>query len=131
MAHKAVSVADYELIPQPHGGAIRPPWIPSTGATAARSSIRAPRKESFGLLAEAAPEATMRLIGLMRSTDERVAAVAASAILDRVHGKATNKPAEDDKPERKMDASHLTNAELDEAIGAVNTLKRLGFMRED
>ncbi len=92
MAHKAVSVADYELIPQPHGGAIRPPWIPSTDATAARSSIRAARKESFGLLAEAAPEATMRFFGLMRSSDERVAAVAASAILDRMHGNPPQQP---------------------------------------
>jgi hypothetical protein len=51
-----------ELIPQAHGGAIRPPWTPATGAAAGRSSVRAARRQSLGLLVEATPEATRRLI---------------------------------------------------------------------
>ena len=113
------------LIPQPHGGAIRPPWTSSTGAAAGRSSIRAARRESSGLLAEATPEATRRLIELMRSNDERVATIAASAILDRVHGKPTDKPLADDAVGRQLDVSHLSQIERQEIEAALKTIYRL------
>ena len=121
--------ASAELIPQPHGGAIRPPWTPGNGAAAGRSSIRAIRKESLHLLAEATPEATCRLIELMRSSDERVAAVAATAIMDRVHGKATSKPPVDEETREPLDFSKLSDAELEEAHGAYETLIRLSRPR--
>jgi hypothetical protein len=49
--------------------------------------------EAIALARQAAPEAVSRLIELMRSDDERVAAVAANSILDRAFGRP--RPAED------------------------------------
>src|SRR5271170_6968489 len=45
--------------------------------------------EAMRLARQAAPAAVQRLIDLMRSEDERVAAVACNAILDRAFGKPT------------------------------------------
>ena len=52
--------------------------------------------EAISLARQAAPEAMRRLIELMRSEDERVAAVACNAILDRALGKAVAQQPEND-----------------------------------
>jgi hypothetical protein len=48
--------------------------------------------DAMRLARQAAPEAVRRLIELMQSDDERVAAVACNAILDRAYGKPASAP---------------------------------------
>lgn len=55
--------------------------------------------ETVRLAREAAPDAIRRLIELMGSQDERVAAVACNAILDRAFGKPKDYEPEADDPE--------------------------------
>ena len=50
--------------------------------------------EAISLARKAAPDAVRRLIELMGSDDERVAAVACNSILDRALGKPREQPAE-------------------------------------
>jgi len=56
--------------------------------------------EAIALARQAAPEAVQRLIELMRSDDERCAAVACNSILDRAFGRV--KQAEDPPSEREQ-----------------------------
>src|SRR5271170_6259047 len=63
--------------------------------------------EAMRLARQAAPAAVQRLIDLMRSEDERVAAVACNAILDRAFGKPKEYAT---PPEDPLD--HLSEGEL-------------------
>ena len=102
--------ADEELIPQPHGGALRKPWTRSTNP---RGSFRAARKECLALLADATPVAAARLIDLSMCSDPRAAVVATGMIMDRVLGKATDKPPadEDTAGGLSIDPKYLTPEE--------------------
>ncbi len=124
------------LIPQPHGGAICAPWTSGTGAAARRSSVRAARKESLGLLAAATPEATERLIALMRSDDERVATIAAQEIMNRVHGRIGEPPPEaaDAGGESRFSPRLLSGEErvrLADALATIAELATLARQREE
>jgi hypothetical protein len=70
--------------------------------------------ECLRLARDASPRAVHRLIELMDSEDERVAAVAANSILDRAFGKPKEQPkdAPDDSP--NLDLSTLGPGELDQ-----------------
>ena len=112
------------LIPQPHGGALRP-FTSGTGAAARRTPMRAVRKEALSLLADGTPEASRRLLVLMRSEDERVAAVACAQVLDRVLGKPGDAPQAQDEAGGAIDLSHLTEAERIELGSALAAIARL------
>ena len=61
------------------------------------------------LARQAAPDAVRRLVELMNSEDERVAAVACNAILDRAFGKPG--PAKDEKDDFKARLGNMTREE--------------------
>jgi hypothetical protein len=108
-----------ELIPQSHGGALRP-FTPATGAAAGRSSIKAIRKAGLALLATGTEQASQVLLDALRSEDERVRTVAATQILDRVLGRPGEKPHEPaDEEEQELDLSNLTDEELAELRAAI------------
>ncbi len=113
-----------DLIPQPHGGALRP-FTPGTGSAARRTPMRAIRRQALSLLADGTPEASQRLLGLMRSSDERVAAVACAQVLDRVLGKPGDDPQAQDEGGGIMDLSHLNEGERAELGAALATVARL------
>jgi hypothetical protein len=113
------------LIPQPHGGAIAPPWTEGTGTAARRSSVRAIRRETLALLSEGTPRAARVLLAMLDSDDERCRAVAASQILDRVLGKPSSEPQATDDKAGALDISHLAPEQRAEAWAAVATLERL------
>jgi len=113
-----------DLIPQPHGGALRP-FTSGTGAAAGRTPIRTVRREAFALLAEGTPEAAQRLLFLMQSTDDRVSAIACSQVLDRVLGKPGESPQGQDEAKAALDLSHLTAEERAELHAALATVHRL------
>jgi hypothetical protein len=77
--------------------------------------------EAISLARQAAPDAVRRLMELMHSDDERVAAVACNAILDRALGKPRQAPEADGKDE----IARLSDAELSERL--VGSLVRLGL----
>ena len=113
-----------DLIPQPHGGALRP-FTSGTGSAARRTPMRAVRREALSLLADGTPEASQRLLDLMRSEDERVAAVACAQVLDRVLGKPNDAPQAQDEAGGVMDLSPLTADERVELGAALATISRL------
>jgi hypothetical protein len=115
------------LIPQPHGGALLP-FTPARGAAAARSSVRAAKKHALALLAEATPQATRKLILLLDSDDDRVAAVAASHILDRSLGKPGDLPQlADDAGDKTglIKVDFLDSGEQAELFAAIEIMRRL------
>jgi len=122
------------LIPQPHGGALRP-FTPARGAAAARSSIRAIRREALAVLAEGTAAASSRLLKLLESDDERVVAIAASQILDRVLGKPSDRSQVPDESQRSSAPVHLLTtaerAELADALLVVSRLAALAQSREN
>ena len=65
--------------------------------------------QAMKLARQAAPDAVRRLIELMNSEDERVAAVACNAILDRAFGKPG--PAKDEKDDFKARLGNMTREE--------------------
>jgi hypothetical protein len=67
--------------------------------------------ETLRLARRAAPDAIRRLIELMSSDDERVAAVACNAILDRAFGKPREYDPATETGNLKIDAVSLTTAE--------------------
>jgi hypothetical protein len=96
--------------PPPRRGNLRPPW--RKGQTGNPSGFNGQHGETLRLAREASPDAVRRLIELMRSDDERVAAVAANAILDRAWGRPPVAP----PPKADDDLSHLTDERLQAAI---------------
>jgi hypothetical protein len=59
---------------------------------------------------EASKEAIEKLVGLMRSEDDRVAFMAATAVLDRAFGKPKEQDASAEKP--RVDLSALSSKQL-------------------
>jgi len=113
-----------DLLPQSHGGALRP-YTSGTGAAAARSSVRAIRKEAARMFAAATPEIAAKLIETVLTTnDERTRAVIGMGILDRVLGRATEQPqaADDTRP---VDISYLSAADRARLSDAFETVFEL------
>jgi hypothetical protein len=100
------------LIPQPHGGAIRP-WNKETARGASRKgvSLRQTRRDAMALLAEATPQATAVLAAGLDSEDERVRVICAEQILNRVMGRPTDSPQGGDEIQDQHDISHLSPAQ--------------------
>ena len=98
-----------------------------------RTSFAATKKIVWEMLVAAVPEAITRLVQMLRSDDERVAAVAAAQILDRVLGKPSDQPQGQDDAAQSFDLSHLTpdqHIELAAALDTVVRLTGLGNARE-
>ena len=110
------------LIPQPHGGALRP-FARGNGA-AAGTPWRATRRAALDLLREATPEAAWTLVQHMQSPDARVSLAACVCILDRTMGRSGGTWAEDASP-GPASLSHLSPAERTELAAALATVTRL------
>ena len=72
--------------------------------------------EAVSLARQAAPAAIRRLIELMASSDERVSAVAANAVLDRAFGKPReyDPKTEDARPQPTFDPRRYSAEQLDQ-----------------
>lgn len=116
---------DNGLIRQPHGGALRP-FTMGNGANAARSPWKSTRKFAMELLRDAVPQAIAVLVNGLSSADERVAAVSAEQVLNRVLGRPGlySQVNDADGPDT-VDLSHLTEAERDELAAALAIIARL------
>jgi len=112
------------LIPQSHGGALRP-FGPGNGAAAARAPWRATRRAALDLIREAVPEAVATLVRNMHSPDERVATVAAEQILNRALGRPGYHPQGDSDTAEVLDLSHLSAGERQEIADALDTIARV------
>lgn len=119
------------LIPQPHGGALAPPFAPGSGVTMGASrrgtSMRAVRRQCRELLADACEANTRRLLELCQDPDPRVAVVAIKECNDRLWGRVGDKgwAADDDAELKCRNLEELTDAELEEIVAAELTLLRL------
>lgn len=109
------------LIPQPHGGAIRP-FPPGNGGG---TSWKAVRKQVLASLGEMTPDAVTRLKELMNSEDDRVAVVATTQILDRTLGKPGELPQVVPDATAAINVDRLTPAEQSELAAALATVRRL------
>ena len=109
-----------DLIPQPHGGALRPMY-PARGGT----SFKAAKKAVLAEINSMTPEASVRLRQLVASDDDRVAMVAVKEVLDRTLGKPTDMPQGEDDGHGMVDLSALTPGERAELSGALATIRRL------
>ena len=110
------------LVPQPHGGALRP-FTRGNGA-AVGTPWRATRRAALDLLREATPEAAWTLVQHIHSPDARVSLAACVCILDRTIGRSGGAWAEDTDP-GPISLSHLTAAERIELAAALATVSRL------
>jgi hypothetical protein len=110
-----------ELIPQPHGGALRP--FPPRGAVA--SSWKRARKEALTALRDMTPAGVTKLQELIGSEDDRVAMVAVKELLDRTLGKPSDTPQSDDETAGVVDLSALSPVDRLELSAALATIKRI------
>ena len=108
------------LIPQSHGGALRP-FAPGNGAAAARAPWRATRRAALDLICEA----VATLLRNMRSPDNRMATVAAEQILNRALGRPGYHRQGDSDPAEVLDLSHLSAGERQEIADALDTIARV------
>ena len=116
---------DSPLIPQPHGGALRP-FGPGNGASAARAPWRSTRKGVMETLRDATPAAVAALVRGLTSTDERVRIVSAEQLLNRVLGKpGLYSQAHDEDRPGVVDLTHLTETEREELAAALAIIARL------
>ena len=114
------------LVPQPHGGALRP--ITPTAARLIQyktRSLRAIRREMRILLAEKTPKAAQTVIELMDDEDSRVRLVAAQEVLNRTLGRAGDMVGEDEGS--RFDLSKLTDKQLD----ALRAALRAGIVKPE
>jgi hypothetical protein len=111
---------DRPLVPQPHGGAIRP--FPK-GVTH-NTSLRAVRKQALELLHTGTEAASRRLLQLAESDDERVAVIASTQVLDRTLGKVSDAP-QGQEGSAKLDLAVLTPDERTELMGHLAAIRRL------
>lgn len=109
-----------ELIPQPHGGALRPVVHGQQ-----RTGWKAARKEALAELRQLTPESVIKLKALTNSKDDRVAMVAVKEVLDRTLGKPTDLPQGEDEGVGVVDLTALSPADRVELSGALATIKRL------
>ena len=107
----ALAAAPDGYVRQPHGGMLRAPWRPGQAGNPTGRTGR--YWETVRLAREVSPEAMRKLIRLMDCDDERVAIVAAQAVLQRAWGppRAVDL-SELNRPAMKFDFSALTRAEL-------------------
>ena len=116
---------DRPLIPQPHGGALRP-FGPGHGHTSARAPWRSTRKAAMALMHDATPQAVQVLVDALGSPDERVRVVASEQVLNRVLGKpGLLSQAHDADGPNYVDLTLLTEAERTELANALDTIARL------
>jgi len=112
------------LIPQPHGGALKP-WQPGRGPSSGYSSFKAAKKAVLAELNSLTVGAGSRLRELIQSPDDRVAMVAVKEVLDRTLGTPTYMPQEADEGVGTVDLTRLSAADRAELSGALATIKRL------
>lgn len=75
--------------------------------------MRAIRKRGFRLLADGSEKSVRVLLECLDHEDARVRVIAATQILDRVHGKPGEKPQDDESgQEKELDLSDLSDEEL-------------------
>ena len=110
------------LIPQPHGGALRP-FVRGNGASAG-TPWRATRRAALDLLREASPEAARTLVQHIRSPDARVSLAACVCILNRTMGRSSAEWTNDASAD-PINLSHLTGTERIELTAALATVTRL------
>ena len=115
---------DRPLIPQPHGGALRP-FGPGHGHTSARAPWRSTRKAAMALMHDATPQAVQVLVDALGSPDERVRVVASEQVLNRVLGKPGPGPQGDADAPNYVDLTLLTEAERTELAAALDVIARL------
>ena len=116
---------DRPLIPQPHGGALRP-FGPGHGHSSARAPWRSTRKTALELLRDATPAAIKALVDALGSPDERVRVVASEQVLNRMLGKpGLLSQANDADAPNFVDLTLLTEAERTELAAALDTIARL------
>ena len=116
---------DRPLIPQPHGGALRP-FGPGHGHTSARAPWRSTRRTAMELLRDATPAAIQVLVNALGSPDERVRVVASEQVLNRALGKpGPYSQASDADGPNIVNLAHLTAAERDELAAAMAVITRL------
>ena len=107
-----------ELIPQPHGGALRPG--PRSTGPAKRKPIKQITREMIERIADDIPESVAILGDIVRhDPDPRNKLVAIKIQLDAL------KSAVNEEVGGLLDLSHLSPAELMEAQAALDTLARL------
>lgn len=116
---------DNGFIRQPHGGALRP-FTMGNGASAARSPWKSTRKVAMELLRDAVPQAIAVLVNGLSSADERVAAVSAEQVLNRVLGRpGLYSQVNDADGPGVVSLAYLTATERDELAGALGVVARL------
>ena len=115
---------DRPLIPQPHGGALRP-FGPGHGHTSARAPWRSTRKAAMALMHDATPQAVQVLVDALGSPDERVRVVASEQVLNRMLGKPGPFPQGDADAPNVVDLTLLTEAERTELAAALDVIARL------
>jgi len=112
---------DRPLIPQPHGGALRP-GKPSVN----RGGFKRTKREALQLLQDGTPDAARRLVELTLSKDDRVAVVAITQLMDRTIGKASETPQGDAEESAQIDLSVLPPhrlREMSEALAVVRAIR--------
>ena len=116
-----------ELIPPPrrtvpgkNGGTLTP-FEPNNQV---RGGWKSAQRAAHALLVAATSDAATALIGMLQSPDERVCAVAAAQILDRVLGKPSDQPQGQDETQA-VDISHLSPEQHTELIGYLRGIYRL------
>lgn len=120
-----------DLIPQPHGGAIRP-FAPGNGAARGGSSFKAIRRECRELMAQWAPQNFRTLQELCNSGDERVSVTALSIWFDRFFGKAGDTGlAHEDRNGTFRLPDDMTAEDRREAMNALMVLQRLANKGEE
>jgi hypothetical protein len=97
------SASGRELLPQPHGGRIAPPW--KKGQRGNPSGKSGAYLECQRICREASPRAAARLVELMEDSDTRVGLMAAQAVMDRGVGK----PDVIHEEPRTLNADNLTD----------------------
>jgi len=117
------------LIPQKHGGALRPPFPPgnpqSSGAARHAVSFRAVKRQVREIMSESFVKNVTRLQELCESLDDRVSIMALGFWFDRFLGKSSDTGFAADDAVTKISVSHLTDAERTELGEALATVARL------
>jgi hypothetical protein len=108
-----------DLVPQKAGGALCPPFPAGNRL----GGFRRPRRQALAMLHEGTPEASQRLLEMVRSPDERVALGAIAVVLGQTLGKPGAAPVEDGG--RSIDLAALAADEIAELQVALATVRRL------
>ena len=115
-----------QLIPQPHGGALKPRHAPANGG----SSFKAAKKRALQLLGEYTEDAVAGLKAMMASEDPRVALMATIQVLDRTLGKPGEYSQTSEETGGMIDVSRLSPEQQEELAGALATVRRLAALAQ-